>query len=92
MLRMPNMTHTTLPNLYFFSFGGVSAYLEALLSHMNAPVLRALSVSFFNQLSFSIPHLRQFVVTTGIFRSSKVKLLFYHKEVVAFMFFFLFFF
>ena len=57
-LRMPNISHTTLPNLRSFFFGGVSAYLEALLSHMNAPLLETLSISFFNQLSFSVPHLR----------------------------------
>jgi len=39
MLHMPNMTDTTLPNLLSFGFGGVSAYLEALLSHMNSPTM-----------------------------------------------------
>ena len=84
MLHMPIVTHTTLPNLRSFDFGGVCAYLEALLSHMNAPLLQALSVSFFNQLSFSASHLRQFVTTTEDLRSSRIEFLFYHKGVAVF--------
>jgi len=86
MLPMPILTHATLPNLRSFGFGGVSAYLEALLSHLNAPLLEALSVSFFHQLSFSVPHLRQFLTTTENLRPSKVKFLFYRKGVVVFMY------
>jgi len=86
MLRMPNMTHTTLPNLRSLDFGGVSAYLEALLSHMNAPLLETLNLTFFNQLSFSVPHLRQFVTTTEYLRSSSVRFLFYKKAVAVFMY------
>ena len=81
MLHTPNITHTMLPNLLYFSFGGVSAYLEALLSHMNAPLLEELKVYFFNQLSYSIPNLRQLVMTTENLRCSSVKCLFYHKAV-----------
>jgi len=86
MLHMPNITHTTLPNLLSFGFGGVDAYLEALLSHMKTPLLETLSVSFFNQLSFSVPHLRQFVMTTENLRSSRIEFLFYHKGVAVFMY------
>jgi len=86
MLRMPSTTHTTLPNLRYFSFGGVSAYLEAFLSHMNAPLLEKLSISFFNQLSFSVPHLLQFVTTTENLRASSVRFLFHHKAVTVFMY------
>ena len=86
MLHAPNITHTTLPNLRFFDFGGVCAYLEAFLSHMNAPLLETLSVSFFNQLNFSVPHLRQFVTNAENIRSSRVQFLFYHKAVVVYMY------
>ena len=84
MLHTPNITHTMLPNLLYFTFGGVSAYLEALLSHMNAPLLQNLKVYFFNQLSYSTPNLRQFVMTIGDLRSSDVRCLFYHKAVYIF--------
>jgi hypothetical protein len=86
MLHTPNITPTTLPNLSFFDFGGVSAYLEALLSHINAPLLKRLSVTFFNQLSFSVPHLGQFVTITENIRFSRVDFLFYHKAIVVFMY------
>ena len=86
MLHTPNATHITIPNLRSFSFGGVSAYLEELLSHMDAPLLQTLSVFFFNQLRFSVTHLRKFVTTAKNLRSSRVELLFYRKGVVAFMY------
>ena len=86
MLRMPIVTHTTFPHLRIFDFVGVSAYLEALLSHINAPLLEMLSVSFFNQLRFSVPHLGQFVTPTEILRPSRVKFLFHHKAVVMFIY------
>ena len=86
MLHTPNITHTTLPNLSFFDFGGVSAYLEALLSHINTPLLKRLSVTFFNQLSFSVPHLGQFVTITENIRPRRVNFLFYPKAVVVFMY------
>ena len=87
MLHTPNTTHITLPNLRFFHFGGVSAYLEALVFHINAPLLKRLTATFFNQLSFSVPHLGQFVTTAENIRSSRVEFLFYHKAVVVFMYF-----
>ena len=87
MLHTPNTTHITLPNLRFFDFGGVSAYLEVLLSHINAPLLKRLGAIFFNQLSFSIPHLSQFVTTAENIRFNSVDFLFCHKAVVVFMYF-----
>ena len=85
MARMSNITHTTLPNLRYLSFVGVTSYLEALLSHMNVPLLETLRITFFNQLSFSVPHLRQFAATTENLRSGSVRFLFYNKAVVVFM-------
>jgi len=86
ILRMPSITHTTLPNLRSFGFGGVNAYLEALLSNMNAPHLESLRVSFFHQLSFSVPHLRQFLKATRSLNFYSVQVLFYHKAVAVFMY------
>ncbi|KAH9981807.1 hypothetical protein BJV74DRAFT_853656 [Russula compacta] len=63
LLDTPTMPHITLPNLRLFDFRGVSAYLEALLPRMTTPLLDRLQISFFNQLTFSLPHLLQFIST-----------------------------
>src|SRR5712675_2443311 len=47
LLHKPLTTHATLPNLRWFVFKGASAYLEALLSCMTAPLLAKLQVGFF---------------------------------------------
>jgi hypothetical protein len=60
VLGTPIMTHATLPNLRWFDFGGVSPYLDALLSRISAPALKKLHVWFFNQLTLTIPHVVQF--------------------------------
>ena len=86
LLHSPIVTHTTLPNLRVFQFWGVSSYLEALLPNMTTPLLEMLIVSFFHQLNFSIPHLRQFVTTKLNLRFSSARLLFYHEAVAIFMY------
>jgi hypothetical protein len=63
LLDTPTMTHVILPNLRWFGFCGVSAYLEALLPRMTTPSLEKLEIGFFNQLTFSVPHLLQFIST-----------------------------
>ena len=63
LLDTPTMTHITLPNLRWFAFQGVSAYLEALLPWMTTPLLEVLQILFFNQLTFSFTHLLQFIST-----------------------------
>ena len=42
LLLTPMMTHVTLDNLRWFVFGGVSAYLEAVLPRMSIPLLEML--------------------------------------------------
>jgi len=59
------MTHVTLPNLRSFGFEGKSAYLEALLPHITTPLLEKLYISLVAQRTLSIPHILQFIVTTG---------------------------
>ena len=63
LLDTPTTSHFTLPNLRWFAFEGVSAYLEALLPWMTTPLLKKLGIVFFNQLTFSVPHLLQFIST-----------------------------
>jgi hypothetical protein len=74
-------THVTLPSLRSFGFKSVRVYLEALLLRITAPLLEKLQIIFFNQLTFSVPHLVQFMGTTEnlSFRSAK---LVSHREAV----------
>ncbi|KAH8981957.1 hypothetical protein EDB86DRAFT_393015 [Lactarius hatsudake] len=54
-LSSARMTRAALPRLKFISFHGGSAYLEGILSRINAPGLRTLSLNFFAQLTFDLP-------------------------------------
>ncbi|KAH9996380.1 hypothetical protein BJV74DRAFT_286596 [Russula compacta] len=76
LLHSPIMTHITLPNLRRFAFGATSAYLEALLPRMTTPLLEALHIEFFGQLSFSLPHLLQFLSAMENLRFSRATLTF----------------
>jgi hypothetical protein len=62
--EIPTTMHVTLPNLGWFGFKGVSAYLEGLLERISAPVLGSLQIHFFNQLAFTVPRLSQFMQTS----------------------------
>ena len=64
LTRTPITTHITLPNLRFFRFWGVSAYLEAVVCRTTTPRLEKLRIQLFEQLTFSVPSLPQFVTTT----------------------------
>ena len=60
----PIRMHVTLPSLRYFTFQGVSAYLEELVCGITTPGLEKLEIVFFNQLIFSLPRLLQFMRTT----------------------------
>ena len=70
LLDTPMMTHATFPNLRWFGFQGVSAYLDALLSRMTTPSLEEFFVWFFNQLTYTMPNLLQFSTTKENLRFS----------------------
>ncbi|KAN0137486.1 hypothetical protein V8E53_004537 [Lactarius tabidus] len=57
-------TPVTLLNLKHLAFLGVGAYLDHLIAQIRAPVLEQLSVTFFNQIDFTLPHLSRFVNIT----------------------------
>jgi hypothetical protein len=78
--HMPITTPVTLPSLRHFGFWGNSGYLETLLPHMATPFLRILGIHFFNQPSFSVPRLLQFIITAQ-YRCSLSQLLFHHEGV-----------
>ena len=79
LLRTPITTQVTLPSLRLLGFKGSSAYLEALLPWVTTPLLEQLEIDFFNRMLYSIPHLQQFMNTTGNFRPKTVKVTFYDR-------------
>jgi hypothetical protein len=78
--RMP-IVHVTLPNLRWFGFRGVSAYLEAILPHITAPLLEKLQILFFNQLSFSVLHVLEFMGPAENLRFGSARLTFDEESV-----------
>ena len=55
LTHTPITTSITLPNLRWFRFEGVSAYLETIVCQITTPRLERLQVDFFKQLTFSVP-------------------------------------
>jgi hypothetical protein len=74
--RTPIVTRVTLPNLRRLAFRGANAYLEALLSQVTIPLLEKIEISFFNELTYSIPHLQECMSTAGNFRPKTITLTF----------------
>jgi len=63
----PPLTRTILPALTFLRFEGVTEYLEDLVTQIDAPLLRDISITFFNQLIFNISQLPKFLCRTETF-------------------------
>ena len=78
-------THATLPNLRRFEFQGVSAYMEAVIRRITTPRLEKLRIQFFNQLTFSVPCLLQFMNTTENIRFNHAVLQFFKGKVYVWM-------
>lgn len=68
LLRVPIRIHVTFPNLRYFTFQGVRAYLEALVHCITTPRLEKLGIVLFNQLTFPLPGLLQFMKATESLR------------------------
>ena len=79
------ITEVTLPNLRWFGFQGTSAYLEALLTPMDTPLLEKLQITFFNETTFVVPYLLQHM-RTDRFRFSQARFWFYDGGVAAWIF------
>ena len=73
LTHIPITAPITLPNLHYFAFQGVGTYLEALVHRITTPRLEKLRFFFFNQLTFSVTRLLQFVNATEnlTFKSAK---------------------
>ena len=57
-----------LPSLTEFYFKGDSEYLEGIVGRMDAPALDMITITFFNQLVFDNPLLRDFFSRTAVFQ------------------------
>ena len=64
--HMPIMTPVVLLNLRWFGFRGIRTYLEAVVRRITAPRLAKLEITFFNQVTFFVPRLLQFMNTIAI--------------------------
>jgi hypothetical protein len=81
LLHTTITTRITLPNLRRFGFQGANAYLEALLPWITMPLLERLRVYFFNEPTYSIPHLQQLMGTTRNLRLKYARFTFYDDHV-----------
>jgi len=59
--RPPPSTRTLLPALTCMTFKGINQYLEDIVAQIDAPLLEALSITFFHQLTFDTRQLVQFI-------------------------------
>ena len=75
--QTPSITQVTLPKLRRFVFQGTATYLEGLVAWISAPSLSSLGVNLYSQLSFTVPHLLQFMETSENLRFSAIKITFY---------------
>jgi hypothetical protein len=77
----PIAAHVTLPNLHYFDFRGVPTYLEALIHQIATPRLETLLIDFYNQLTFSVPRLFQFMNAAENLRFGSAKFSFFSEGV-----------
>jgi hypothetical protein len=66
---LPPPKRSTLPALRRFRFRGVIEYLEDLVTSIDAPQLKTLYITFFNQIDFDCPRLAQFINCTPTLRA-----------------------
>ena len=64
-MSIQTITPIALPKLRWFWFQGVNPYLEAVVRGITCPRLERLQVFFFEQITFSVPHLLQFMKNTA---------------------------
>ncbi|KAI9452118.1 hypothetical protein BJY52DRAFT_1190522 [Lactarius psammicola] len=70
---LPPLTRIPLASLTTFNFRGVSEYLEDLVAQIDTPLLKNFTIMYFNQLSFQIPRLSQFIGRTESLDLSRLK-------------------
>jgi hypothetical protein len=78
--RPPPLTRSVLPALTYFSFKGVSEYLDDIVARIDVPRIDQLFISFFNQILFDTPHFIQFISRTPTFKAFKTARLFFGHD------------
>lgn len=71
----------TLPTLRRFTFKGVTAYLDNLVSQIRTPLLEQLSITLFNQIAFALSHLSEFINATPGLKLPIAEVIFKHDGV-----------
>ena len=66
---LPTLKRCILPALRRLRFKGVIEYLEDLLTFIDAPRLKTLYITFFNQIDFDCPRLAHFINCTPTLRA-----------------------
>jgi hypothetical protein len=79
----PIITPVTLPNLRWFWFQGDSAYLEAVVRWITTPCLERPLIVFYEQPTFSVPHLVQLMNRTESLRFNDITVDFSKEQVNA---------
>ena len=70
-LPSPSLTCTVLPALTFLRFRGRCNYLEDLVASINAPLLKAMFITFFEEYAYNTPQLYKFISCTNQLRSPR---------------------
>jgi F-box-like len=81
---VPRLTRPVLPALISLYFKGDSEYLEDIVGRIGTPLLTEFKITFFNQLIFDTPSLREFIRRTETFTApdqARVSFLPNHVEV-----------
>ena len=81
LLYTLSITEVTIPNLSWFWFKGTSAYLEALLSGMNTPLIDGFQITLFDQINQPVPNLLQYLRTAENLTFGSARFLFYERAV-----------
>ena len=66
---VPRLTRVVLPALSLLEFRGDSEYLEDIVAQIDTPLLTEFNTTFFNQLIFHTPSLRDFIGRTETFKA-----------------------
>ena len=67
-LSLPRLARASLPSLTYLQFSGVSEYFEDFVARIDMPRLTWLNITFFMDLVFNIPRLRNFIDHTEGFK------------------------
>ena len=80
----PLFERLVLPSLTKFYFKGDSEYLEDIVGRIDTPALDRFNITFFTQLVFNMPLLRDFLSRTTVFREPHQARVFFNEPSIEF--------